>query len=252
MRHEILNNLFTNLKNVPGVGSNVLQLLEQIAGNKIINVIWHIPFNLIDRSYRPHLGALEKGRLATLNVTVLKHQKNFKQNLPYKIKTQDDKGKLELIFFNVNSEYLKQIYPLGKNVIISGIVNNYKNQLQMSHPECFGTTDQYKTKLPDFEPVYGLTNGLSQRKIKKIIKYCLTKVPILTEWHDPEILKNKSWPSWNTAIKIMHNPQSLNDLSPISNHRMRLAYDELLANQIALLLLKDSVKNKGGKSIKPV
>ena len=82
MKPDILNNLLASLKTVPGVGNSILQLLEQIIGSKIINVIWHIPFNFIDRSYRPNLEELEIGKLATIEVTVIKHQKNYKKNLP--------------------------------------------------------------------------------------------------------------------------------------------------------------------------
>ena len=250
MKPDILNNLLASLKTVPGVGNSILQLLEQIIGSKIINVIWHIPFNFIDRSYRPNLEELEIGKLATIEVTVIKHQKNYKKNLPYKIKTKDDKGKLELFFFNINSEYLLQMYPIGKNIVISGIVNKYKNQLQMTHPEYFGNINESNTLVPDFEAVYRLTNGLSQRKIQKIIKYCLNKVPNLEEWQDFSLIQNKSWPSWNHAVKLMHNPKCINDLNPNSKHRARLAYDELLANQISLLLLKNSYKIKSGRPLK--
>ncbi len=168
---------------------------------------------------------------------------------PYKVLVEDDHGaSLELVYFNADPTYLKRLLPVGSRRLISGRLEAYDGWLQMPHPDHVVAAEG-AGNLPLHEPVYPLTAGLSNSLLRKAIGEALTKLPKLPEWIDADFRAKHEWPSFGEAITRLHAPEAEADLAPSSPARARLAYDELLANQLALAVIRQRLKRRAGRSL---
>jgi ATP-dependent DNA helicase RecG len=248
MRPEILYPPFEPVTSLKGVGPRIAKGLENLSGPRIVDLYWHLPSGLIDRQYAPNIADAEVGRVATLTVTIGKHIKPSNKRLPYKIITSDDTGTLVLVFFNAHSDYLLKTLPEGEIRVVSGTCERFSQGIQMTHPDRVGTLAEIE-QLKIIEPVYPLTAGVSLKVLGKAIARALAHVPELEEWLDPTYFKKNHWKSWHEALLEAHSPVSLDDLEPTASARKRLAYDELLANQLALSLMRLHMHKAAGRGI---
>ena len=175
--------------------------------------MWHIPNNIIDRSYKPKIASAESNRIVTINLTVLKHKPSRRRGLPYKITCIDETGEIDLIWFNARRQYLEEILPIGSNLTISGKIETYKKRKQIIHPQHIIKEDD-KNSFQEIEPVYRLTQGLTNKVLRNYINKALEITPYLPEWHDQELIKRMNWPNFNKAIKDIHNPKNLDEVDP--------------------------------------
>ena len=246
MRPEILFPLFSDIQTLAGVGPRVARYLERLAGSRMIDLLWHLPTGFVDRRWEPKINQLVPGRIATLRLTIGKHRKSPRRGIPYKIAASDRTGKLTLVFFQAQESYLLEQLPEESERIVSGRVDSYADKLQMVHPDYILKPGQRAT-LPAIEPVYPLTQGLSNRTLQKALKGALKETPELPEWIDPGFLKQQQWPSWRRALEAAHTPKAEADIQSRAPHRQRLAYDELLASQMALALMRLQAKKSKGR-----
>ena len=168
---------------------------------------------------------------------------------PYKVRCSDPTGFIDLVFFNGREDYLLRTLPLGQMRAVSGRIDRFGNELNMVHPDHIVPVEEL-AKIQIMEPVYPLTAGLAPKVLRKAIEAALERLPKLGEWIDPAVLKQRQWASWAEALLATHHPQIEGDLSALSPPRMRLAYDELLSNQLALALVRLRNKRKAGRSNK--
>ncbi|NWG91436.1 MAG: ATP-dependent DNA helicase RecG [Parvularculaceae bacterium] len=250
MRPSILNPLFADVTSLKGVGPRLAALVTKTAGPRVIDLLFTRPHGVIDRSRRPKIADIEAGSLATIDVRVDKHHPPAIKRLPYKVICSDETGFITLVFFHARSDYLARALPEGARRIISGRVDDYGGSRQMAHPDHIVDPDA-ADGLPLFEPVYPLTAGLPPSVMRKAVREALARAPKLPEWHDEAWLKRNRFPSWNDAIRDAHAPQSSSDLSPSTPAILRLAYDELLANQLALALIRRARKKAAGRRFAP-
>ncbi|MEE3295658.1 MAG: ATP-dependent DNA helicase RecG [Pseudomonadota bacterium] len=249
MRPETLYQLFRPLDTLKGIGPRLKNKLKYLIGENVIDLLWHLPSDVINRTYSPKVIDAEKDRIATFNLIVNKHLPSRRKNMPYKIHCSDETSDIDLIWFNARREYLEELLPIGKEIIVSGKIDVYKNTKQIIHPDYIFPAEQSK-KLPKFEPVYRLTQGVSNKVIRRNVLEILNLIPDIQEWNDKNLLKKMNWPSFNEAIKNVHNPGDSLDISHNNMSRQRLAYDELLANQISLSLISKNFSKIQGHSIK--
>lgn len=264
MRHEILNPLFSVVTRIKGVGGTtsaalcrLLPVSTVISGTKIPiirDLLFHLPIGLLDRRFTCPLKTAPDGVIATFVVKIELHQpppnsgRRFGKK-PYKVICSNESGDIALIFFNAREEYLKQVLPLGQMRVISGRTEKFDYRLQMTHPDIITTPDKL-AEVMRAEPVYPLTMGITSRRITKVVGEALEKIPELPEWITEENLKKKGWESWKKSLVFAHNPQKPEDLQAVSPARMRLAYDEMLANQLHLAILRRNRQKFSGKVIK--
>ena len=246
MRPEILFPLFSDIRTLAGVGPRVAQYLERLAGSRVIDLLWHLPTGFVDRRWEPKISELVPGRIATLRLKIGKHRKSPRRGIPYKIAASDQTGKLTLVFFQAQESYLLEQLPEESERIVSGRIDSYADKLQMVHPDYILKTEQRAT-LPAIEPVYPLTQGLSNRTLQKSLNGALKETPELPEWIDPGFLRQQRWPSWRQALEAAHTPKAEADIQPQAPERQRLAYDELLASQMALALVRLQAKKSKGR-----
>ena len=247
-RPFVLDPLFQSTKVVPGVGPRMTKLLEKVAGPRVSDLFWHLPSGVIDRRYAPKLREATPDKVATLTVTVEAHMPPSRQGLPYRIKCTDGTGWIDLTFFNARGDYLEITFPVGEERVVSGRLEFYNGYLQMPHPD-YVTTVEQRDQIPPIEPVYPLTAGLTQKVSLKIMRAALARIPVLDEWLDPAHQKREQWPRWHEALQQAHNPADEADLSPDHPARQRLAYDEILANQLTMGLMRQMQKKQKGREL---
>ena len=247
MRPEILFSLFKPITSLKGVGPRIATLIEKVAGSQIVDLCWHLPLALIDRRYAPDIADAQTGVIATLTVTVLAHKKPVNRRMPYKVTCGDDTGRIDLVFFHAHEDYLQKNLPVNETRVISGKLETFGSGLQMTHPDHIGTLAEID-QLKAVEAVYPLTAGLNLKTITKVVNGALDQVPELTEWIDPSLMAREKWLEWKPALIAAHNPTSEEDLAPNADARTRLAYDELLSNQLALAIMRREMKNIKGRA----
>jgi ATP-dependent DNA helicase RecG len=241
MRPSILFPLFADIRSLGGVGPKLEKLVQKIAGPRLVDLVFDLPAGLIDRSYRPKLAQAELGRIVTVTVNVLDHTPSRDRRQPYRVRCSDDSALVELVFFHAHADYLLRQLPVGSKRTISGKLERFRDMLQMTHPDHIVSPDD-EAGLPLHEPVYALTEGLTLKPLAKAIRGALDKVVPLPEWNDPALMNQRAWHPFDEALLTAHEPQSEADLGPGTPIRQRLAYDELLANQLALLLIRRQMR----------
>jgi ATP-dependent DNA helicase RecG len=249
LRPEILYPLFAQATTLPGIGPRLGKLIGKIAGKTVASLCWHLPSGLIDRRFSPKLAEAPEGAIATITVTVDSHLPPASRRLPYKIRCHDETAGLILVFFHGHAEYLVRQLPVGQKRVVSGRIERYGSHLQMTHPDYIATPAEI-AQLQRVEPIYPMTTGLTPRVLGRAVQAAVARAPKLPEWIDPALLRKMQWPDWRTAIWVVHNPTSLEDVSPNAPARRRLAFDELLANQLALSLVRAAQRRPVGRGIR--
>lgn len=249
-RPFILDPLFQAVKTVPGVGPRMSKLLEKVAGPRVSDLYWHLPAGVIDRRFSPKLrdliGVAEA--VATVTIRIEGHFPPKRPGLPYRIKGTDGTGWIDLTFFHAQGDYLEVQFPVGEDRVVSGRIEHYNGLLQMPHPD-YVTTPETANQIPAIEAVYPLTAGLTQKMSAKIMRAALAKIPVLDEWLDPAYQAREQMPRWHEAIQQAHNPADAEGISPEHPARRRLAYDELLANQLTMALMRVNQRQQKGRAL---
>ncbi len=251
LRPAVLYPWFAPVTTLKGVGPSVLQGLRRLLANShmleehphhtpaLRDLLFHLPIGVIDRRNMTAVSALKKSEYATVEVTVTEHAPPppNRPRVPYKVATEDATGTLMLTFFHVKGDYLSHQLPVGEKRIICGVMEWYNGMATMAHPDVIAAPEK-ASEVIRLSPVYALTLGISQKTVAKATTQVVEKMAPLAEWHSSELLKEKSWPSFTGALKALHMPNEAADILADSAPRARLAYDELLANQLALGLLR--------------
>jgi ATP-dependent DNA helicase RecG len=252
MRPTLLDPLFAPASALPGVGPKNAKLFDRLLdrpnGARVLDLLFHLPTAAIDRRARPKIRDAQRDAIATLEVRVAEHRPPASNRKgPFKVLVEDDTGDVELIFFLANVEWVKKRLPLGATRWVSGKLEMWDGHLQMVHPD--KVMDEFELgKMAPVEPVYGLTEGLYPRTVQKASQAGLARLPALPEWIDEATLARLEAPSFAEALERLHNPQSPADVEPTSVALGRLAYDELLANQLALLLVRARMRALPGRA----
>ena len=232
MRPEILFPLYAPITTLKGVGARVAPLLDKLAGPVVRDVLFLKPHALIRRRQATVVDAVE-GEVQTFSVEIDAWQKPRSHQQPWKAKTYDGTGTLDLVFFGSFAGQLEAKHPKGSKRLVSGKVERFGLTLQIAHPDYIVPLDK-ADEIPQVETVYPATAGLPPRTVRKFALEALARAPELPEWQDPAWLARERFPTWREAIAHLHAPSSEMDLSPTAPHQRRLAYDELLAHQLAM------------------
>ena len=249
MRPEILFPLFAPLRSLPGIGPRLETLIAKMAGPKVVDLCWHLPTGLVDRRHRPKIAEIKDGEIVTVEVQVGVHIAPRQKRLPYRVHVHDETGEMQIVFFNPHKEWLGRTLPEGSTRVLSGKVEFYQGQPQMTHPDHIVSLDELEN-LPLLEPIYPLTAGVTLKPLQKAIRAAVDLAPELPEWQDAAWLKARRWDAWLPSLRAAHNPDSAEALEPNAAARARLAFDELLANQLALGIVRLKMRKLPGRSIK--
>jgi len=235
---KLINFLSLNISSLKGIGNKTRNILKKKNIEKVSDILWDIPQGYTDRSNIKKLDDLEIGKITTIKVKVDKYSFPRIRNLPNKVLCSDDKGKIDIVFFNSREGYIRKILPLNSSVVISGKINYFKKKYQITNPAYIVpiSKEGYVNKII---PKYSLSEGLSEKMYRNIIDQVLNNIHDLPEWHSKETLVTLGNVSWFNSIKNIHQSQK-NNIN--SKFYRRLAYDEILANQLVLSEARKRIK----------
>jgi ATP-dependent DNA helicase RecG len=235
--------LFAPLTSLRGIGPAAAGLIARAAGgDRIIDLLFHLPESYLDRSARPTIHAAKPGTVATLAVEVVRHERPATSRQPWRIIVRDDTGIAELVFFKFTREAQT---PPGAKLLVSGKLDLFNNRLTIPHPDHLVPIDQ-PDRIPAIEPVWPLTAGLWPRQVASGLAQALALLPEFPEWLDPALLKREKWPSFAEALRTVQAPGTS---EPDKRLRARLAYDELFAGQVAQALIRGRVRARSGQAL---
>src|SRR5258708_33173189 len=249
MRPPALFPLFAPVASLKGVGPRVAPLLERVAGPLVRDLLFVAPHALIRRRAAKAASAIE-GEVQTLRLTIVSHERPHRPNAPWKIRAGDDTGFITLTFFKGHGPHLERTHPPGAVRAVSGKVelDRYSGVLQIAHPD-YMLAPERAGDIPEVEAIYPATVGLPSRTVRRFVGEAMARAPRLAEWGDPAFIRRQSWPGWREALMALHAPTSEADLSLQAPHRRRLAFDELLAHQLALAQRKRSVRAEAAPAV---
>ena len=237
MRPEILNSLFTEVEALKGVGPQLAKGLKRLGLGRVVDLLYHLPTGVIDRVRTRAVSHDLAGRIVVVEVTPFDSRASHGRG-PFRVFASDAEGNtLSLVYFN-NPGWAKKSLPMGEKKIVAGKLETYGQEVQIIHPEVMEPAAA--ADLPLREPVYGLSEGLTNRRMRELAAVAMERAPELAEWIEPSLAAREGWRPWRAALADAHRDPGASDA------RRRLAYDEVFANQLALMLLRQSSRRKRG------
>jgi ATP-dependent DNA helicase RecG len=239
MRPDILNPLFAETETLEGVGPKLRKPLDKLGLRRVRDVAYHLPDRFVSRRSVANLDEAGEGEQIVVALTPTEHRAPRSGRGPYRVLAQDNIGNVcALTYFGRASYTAKKQLPVGEKRWVAGRLDRYGDMLQIVHPD--HVVEQGGDTLARLcEPVYALSEGLTQPKVAGLVEQSLARVPVLPEWIEPGQFAREKWPDWSDALKLAHKGEH-----PAA--RDRLAYDELLANSLALMLVRaDNRRRKG-------
>lgn len=251
MRPPVLNPLFAGIGKLSGIGPKFLKLFGRLFARdepRFIDALFHLPHSAIDRRARPKLRDVVPDTIVTVEVHIDKHKPAPPRGrAPHKVMAHDETNDIEFVFFGMPRERVEKMLPAGEKRFVSGKAVLYDGRLQMTHPDRVVDEAGLAT-LAAVEPVYPLTQGLSNAMVRRACLPASKRLTELPEWIDAAFLKAKAYESFRASVQRLHEPQETLDVELTSLFRSRLAYDELLAHQLALALVRSDMKRDPGRA----
>ncbi|MFK7875249.1 MAG: ATP-dependent DNA helicase RecG [Paracoccaceae bacterium] len=241
--------LFAGLDTLPGIGPKTAQSMTGLSISTPRDVIFTLPVSGIDRALSDTIQGADFPRIVTVKVKIGPHHAPRLKGRPYRIDVHDSQMAFQLVYFHARADYLQRLLPVGQERIVSGKAEMFDGLVQMPHPDHVVLPEELAT-LPNFEPVYPLTSGVTQKLMAKAAQETLKLLPEMPEWIDPSLISQQVWPSFQDAVTQCHGPTSMHAMIPTDPARARLAYDELFSHQLTLSLARAREQRvKGRKSL---
>ncbi|MCB1391398.1 MAG: ATP-dependent DNA helicase RecG, partial [Rhodobacteraceae bacterium] len=244
-RPEILFPLFGALEGLDGIGPKTAKLFKGLDVDTPRDLLFVLPHSGVDRRLRMSVREVVPPEVATVEVEVGNHLPPRQRGRPYRVLVRDAQQEFQLVFFHARGDYLQKLLPTGQRRLVSGRVETFDGVCQMAHPDHVLRPDE-AAGLPQWEPVYPLTAGVTQRMLQRAMADALGRLPALAEWIDPGQKARMGWPDWDAALRAAHAPTSAADLAPDAAPRQRLAYDELFAHQLTLAIARATARQAPG------
>ena len=259
MRPSLLNPFFAATRGLKGIGPKFENALARLlrpdtgpdgGAARVVDLAFHLPSGIVDRRLRYTVAELPSEGVVTIAVTVGRHRPAPRRapRAPYRVECFDDTGRISLVYFNALGDTVPRLLPEGEQRFVSGRIEWYGGEPQIVHPDHIVAPEAID-RLPLVEPLYPLNAGVPGRVLSKAIAAALGRLPELPEWQDREWLRKQEWPSLIEALRKVHHPSEPDEVGDASPARRRLAYDELLSNQLALALMRRHMRRKGGRAI---
>ncbi|HTU12574.1 MAG TPA: ATP-dependent DNA helicase RecG [Allosphingosinicella sp.] len=237
MRPDVLNPLFAEVEVLKGIGPALAKPLHRLKLDRVVDILFHVPTSWIDRKRVARLDVADVGRVITVALTPRDYRQSGRG--PLRIYAEDEGGDyVTLTYFN-NPGWGKKQLPLGETRIVSGRLDRYGQELQMVHPDHVLPPAE-AAAIPEREPVYPLSEGLTNHRLSDLAGQALGRRPELGEWIEPSLKAQQDWPDWAEALATAHRDPAA------AKARERLAYDEVFANQLALNLVRASSRRRKG------
>ncbi|MBL4717822.1 MAG: ATP-dependent DNA helicase RecG [Erythrobacter sp.] len=239
MRPDILNPLFAESETLDGVGPKLKKPLDKLGLTRVRDLDYHLPERFVTRRAVENVDEAGEGEQIVVKLTVTEHRGGRSPRAPYRVLAQDALGNvIALTYFGRASYTARKQLPEGETRWVAGKLERFGDMLQIVHPDHV-VEEGGETLQRLCEPVYRLSEGLTQPKLAGLVDQALARSPELPEWIERSQVDQEGWPSWRDALVLAHKGEN-------ATARDRLAYDELLANSLALMLVRaDNRKRKG-------
>ena len=252
-RPDSLRPLFASLHAIKGVGDKLAALLTRFFGAPegqeaiVLDVLMHMPSGVVDRRRQVGIAEAYLNQVVTLRLHIDRHQPppRGKPHIPHRVFAHDETGEIQLVFFRAQGGWVERALPVGEERYVSGQIGFFNGEKQITHPDYVVEPDKFAT-LPLVEPVYPLTSGLSSKALAKLVRQAVEAVPDLPEWIGAETMTQRKWPTFSAAMHSVHLPANPDEAQLWSPARQRLAYDEYLAGQLTLQLIRSSMVSARG------
>ena len=245
MRSEKINSIYSPITTLPGIGPKIENLFNRIGIYRKLHFLWHIPYNVIKREKHNNLQDAKINSLISIKVKILEHRPSKFKRQPYRINCICGDTPIDIVYFYARHPVVRATLPVGKEKIISGKLEYFRNNYQITHPSHIMDSDNHD-KIKDIEPVYSLTSGLSHKIIIKYLNLILLSLPSFNEWIDLKTMEKYNFNDWKISISNIHNPENSEELVNNNIYRRRLAYDELFAHQLAISIIRNSNQKRKG------
>lgn len=239
--------LFADLETLEGVGPKTAKAMAGLGVERPKDLLFLLPHSGVDRSRRASVRDVVPPAVVTVEVTVGSHFPPRQKGRPYRVAVKDSALEFQLVYFHARGDFLSRLLPTGQRRIVSGRVELFDGIAQMVHPDHVLRPEE-AGDLPEFEPVYPLVAGVTQKVLAKAAQAAVARAPELAEWIDGPLKRRESWPDWHAAVQAVHAPESAADLAPAAAARARLAYDELFAHQVTLALARMRARRGKGRA----
>ncbi|MFN3726856.1 MAG: ATP-dependent DNA helicase RecG [Allosphingosinicella sp.] len=243
MRPDLLNPLFAEVEVLKGVGPQLMKPLTKLGLTRIVDLAFHLPTGWIDRKPVERLDDADVGQIITVILAARDYRQSGGHKSPLRIHATDAGGDYVTLTYFRNPGWAKQQLPIGEPRLVSGKLDRYGQELQMVHPDHVLDPAQGE-QLPAREPVYALSEGLTNKRMGDLAAQALARLPELGEWIEPSLKRARGWPDWQEALTSVHADPAQ------AKARERLAYDEIFANQLALSLVRASSRRRKGTPLK--
>ena len=232
MRPELLNPLFAEISVLKGVGNALSKPLDRLGLSKMVDLAFHLPIGWVERMRVSRLDHNDIGRTIIITLTPTDYRAGGSPRAPFRVWAVDGEGNgVSLVYFGKNSGWPRKLLPIGEPRVISGKLEAYGDQLQIIHPNHVGLVEE-AAQIPVMEPVYPLSEGITNARMRDLAAEALTRAPELPEWIDASVLGSHGWKGWRDSLLSVH-------ATPDSHEaRRRLAYDEIFSGQLALMLVR--------------
>lgn len=239
MRPDALNPIFAEVETLEGVGPKLRKPLTKLGLERVKDVAFHLPDRFVARRAIGNVDEAGEGEQVVVALTPTEHRASRNQRAPYRVLAQDAVGNvIALTYFGRASYTAKKQLPVGEKRWVAGKLERYGDMLQIVHPD--HVLEEGGASLGHLtEPVYRLSEGLTQPMVTKLVAQALERVPELPEWIEPGEFKREGWPAWRDALHLAHRSEH-------AGARDRLAYDEMLANSLALMLVRADNRRRQG------
>jgi len=257
MRPSLLDPLFASVSALSGVGPKSALLFDRLLAQpggaaRILDLLFHLPYDTIDRRARPKIIDAEIGKQVVLDVRVTEHRPPGGRYAkgPYRVHVEDDTGDVQLVFFMANVSWIEKSLPVGARRFVSGRLELYDGCRQIVHPDRVLDAESVRN-LAAVETVYRATEGLQLRAIARAVDAALQRLPQdIPEWLEPSFVAAQNFPAFADALEAIHHPADPDAIKPESAAYTRLAYDELLSQQLALRLVRARMRRSAGRASK--
>lgn len=256
MRPTELDNWFVSLRSLKGVGDKVFAMLQVLLNRDapcVRDLLMHMPVDAVDRSLTSEITGASEGQVVTLQLLIDKHYASprGRRRIPYRIACHNEQISLNLIFFNAKGDYLSRSFPEGETRLVSGKLEQGSQGWQMVHPQMVAKPEM-ADKVAKLEPIYPLTTGLHHRKLLDLMEQAIERANKIPEWQDVAFKKSKGWRCFYRSLQLIHQPEQRESLSSNGPYYQRLIYDELLASQLTLALVREKMqRSKQAAMVKP-
>ena len=240
---------FNPITTLSGAGPKLSALVKDLVGGEMMkDLLFYRPSKWVDRSPKSQIDLLKTDEIQTVIGEVQFFNVAPRGSKIQKIRLSDESGFLTLVFFNSNADYLRRQYPEGKKVAVSGKVEDFHGERQITHPDYVVPVERIE-EIPVIEAVYPLIAGLTNKRLSGFIRQALDLAVFPEEWLPDDLLQKRSWMSFETSLRWLHTPPEYNP-DKIDLARERLAYDECFARALSFRKFRSYAHTTGAHSFK--